>query len=161
MALTEVNTEKDPGIFTNVQIGYDATHGIDIKTGIIRFTYARVHDAKTAFNASAKTASTYFQPHSNFTWRLEFKSDCRVAFKATDVDNAGGNQYAMVANGDSNVIEYFKVIRKITDTSGAAKTRTTTITNGVALRNGADIIRGQDAIYWYEGVAEYIDEADA
>jgi len=161
MALTEVNTEKVVGRITNVKIGYDSTHGIDIQQGILRFMYARVHDAKTAFNASSKTDSGIFQPHSNFTFRLELISDCRAAFFATDVQSAGGNQYAMVNNGDSNKIEYFRVIAPIVDADGDEATRTYTITNGYILRNGGDIGNDEDAVFWYEGIAEYISYSDA
>ena len=161
MSLTEVNTEKVTGRIKNVYIGYDATHGVDIKSGIKFFEYARVHDAKRANASNTKTSTKEFQPHSHFTWRLEFLSDCRVAFFATDVQVAGGNQYAMVNDGDSNKIEYFKVIMKIEDQAGTAKTRTYTITNGYALRNGAPIGDDEDAIYWYEGDAGYISYSDA
>lgn len=161
MSLTEVNTEKVTGRISHVHVGYDATHGVDIKSGIKLFRYNRVHDARTAFNVSAKTDDEIFQPHSNFEWRLEFLSDCRVAFFATDVQAAGGNQYALVDDGDSNKIEYFKVIMEIEDGTGSLKTRTYTITNGYALRNGATIGDDEDAVYWYEGIAEYISYADA
>ena len=119
-----------------------------------------MHDARTAFNASAKTESSLYQPHSNFDWRLEFLSDCRQAFFATDVQAAEGDQFALVDNGDSNKIEYFKVVCPIESGSGEAKTRIYTITNGYALRNGADIGNDEDAICWYEGVAEYITYSD-
>jgi len=160
MSLTEVDTEKVYGRVRNVHIGYDATHGVNISKGILRFRYNRVHDARTAFNVSAKTDSSIFQPHSNFEWRLEFYSDSRIAFFATDVQVADGNQYALVNNGDSNKIEYFKVLMYIQDGSGVEKTRTYTITNGYALRNGATIGDDETAIYWYEGSAEYIDYSD-
>jgi len=161
MALTEVNTEKVPGRVTNVHIGYDATHGVDIKSGIVSFEYNRVHPAKPANVADSKTSATIFQPHSNFGWKLRFIGDCRVAFFATDVGVAGGNQYALVDNGDSNEIEYFKVILKIQDSAGNEKTRTYTITNGFALRNRTYIGDDEDAIYEYEGDAEYISYSDA
>lgn len=161
MVLTEVNTEKVPGRISNVHIGYDATHGVDVKTGILSFEYWRNHDAKRANDASSKTAATIFQPHSNFGWRLKFLSDCRVAWFATDVGVAGGNQYALVDNGDSNEIEYFKVVMTIEDESGTEKTRTYTITNGFALRNRAYIGDDEDSIYEYEGDAEYISYSDA
>jgi hypothetical protein len=159
MVLTDTKTEKVPGRITHVYIGYDSTHGVDISSGIKFFDYARVHDARTSFNVSAKTESSIFQPHSNFIWRLEFLSDCRVAFFATDV--VGTTKYALVDNGDSNKIGYFKVICPIEDGTGASKTRTYTITNGYALRNGAPIGDDKNAIYWYEGIAEYIGYSDA
>jgi len=161
MALTEVNTEKVYGRVSNVHIGYDATHGVDIKSGIKRFWYWRNHDAKRANTGNSKTSASEFQPHSDFGWRLQFLSDCRVAFFATDVQVAGGNQYALVNNGDSNKIEYFKVIITIEDSSGVEKTRTYTLTNAFALKNRADIGDDEDAIYEYEGDAEYISYSDA
>jgi hypothetical protein len=161
LGLTDTKTEKVPGKITHVYIGYDATHGVDISSGIKSFRYGRVHDVKTAFNVSTKTATEIFQPHSNFEWRLEFLSDCRVAFFATDVQVAENNQFALVNNGDSNEIEYFRVILPIEDGAGASKTRTYTITEGYCLRNGAEIGDDEDAIYWYEGIAEYISYSDA
>jgi len=161
MALTETKTEKVPGRITHVYIGYDATHGVNISSGIKSFEYARIHDARRAFVANTKTAAGDYQPHSHYRWTLEFLSDCHVAFFATDVDNAGGDQFAMDENGDSHLIEYFRVIMPIVDASGNNKTRTYTITNGYALRNRAYIGDDQDAIYVYEGDAEEITYADA
>jgi len=161
MALIDVGTEKVNGRITNVHVGYDATHGVNIKSGIVEFEYRRIHDAKRANVANSKTSSEIFQPHSNFTWQLTFLSDCRAAFFATDVQVAGGNQYALVDNGDSNNIEYFRVIMTIEDEGGTSKTRTYIIWNGRALRNSARIGRDEDAEYVYEGDAEYISYSDA
>jgi hypothetical protein len=101
------------------------------------------------------------QQPSFFNWKLTFLSDCRIAFFGTDVQVAAGNQYALVDNGFSNKIEYFKVIMAIEDGSGTPKTRTYTITNGYCLRNNAVIGEDQDAVYEYEGEAEYISYSDA
>jgi len=161
MSLTAVKTEKVYGRISNVHIGYDSTHGVNITNGILSFEYARIHDATPQFVANTKTSATAFQPHSNFTWKLRFISDCRAAFFATDVQVAGGNQYALVDNGDSNKIEYFKVIMSIQDSAGAVKTRTFTITSGFCTRNRAYIGDDQDSIFEYEGIAEYISYSDA
>ena len=161
MALTETKTEKVPGRITHVYVGYDATHGVDISNGIKSFDYARIHDARRSFVANTKTAASDLQPHSHYRWTLEFLSDCRTAFFATDVQVAGGDQFAMLPSGDSNVIEYFRVIVPIIDADGATKTRTYTITNGYALRNRAYIGDDKDAIFVYEGDAEAITYADA
>lgn len=161
MVLTEVGTEKVVGRVTHVHIGKTSTSGVDIKSGIVSFEYWRNHDAKRADVASSKTVATIFQPHSNFGWKLRFLSDCRTAFFATDVQAAAGNQYALVDNGDSNKIEYFKVLASIEDANGNPKTRTFTITNGYALKNRAYIGDDEDAIFEYEGDAEYISYSDA
>lgn len=161
MSLTAVNTEKIHGRITHVYIGYDATHGVDIASGIKSFEYWRNHDAVRYEYPGDTTSTDLFQKSSSFGWRLEFISDCRVAFFATDVGVAGGTQYALVDNGDSNEIEYFKVIVPIIDTAGASKTRTYTITEGYALKNKAFIGDDEDAVYVYEGDAEYISYADA
>jgi hypothetical protein len=160
MALTDTKTEKVPGRITHVYIGYDATHGVDISSGIKSFEYRRIHDARRKEPSNTKTSANIHQPHSNFIWKLSFLSDCRVAFFATDVHDGGGSEYALVDNGDSNMIEYFKVILPIQDGSGASKTRTYTITNGFALRNSAYIGDDNDAVYEYEGDAEYISYSD-
>lgn len=161
MALTQVNTEKLLGRISNVYIGYDSTHGIDIKKGILSFEYWRNHPAKPANASDTKTSATIFQPHSNYGWRLRFISDARVAFFATDVQVAGGNQYAMVTYGDSNAIEYFRVLMMIENQVGVSTTRTYTITNGFALKNRAYIGDDEDAICEYEGIAEHISYSDA
>jgi len=161
MSLTPIITEKVKGRITNVHIGYDNTHGVNITKGILSFEYARVHDATPKFVANTKTTATAFQPHSNFTWKLRFLSDCRTAFFATDVQAVGGNQYALVDNGDSNKIEYFKVLAAIETSAGANATRTYTITNGYCLRNNAFIGNDEDSVYEYEGIAEYISYSDA
>src|SRR3990167_5655978 len=144
MVLTPVGTEKVPGRITHVKIGKDSSNGVDINKGIKFFDYHRAHDAHTAFNASAKTESSIFQPHSNFEWRLEFISDCRVAFFGTDISATAGNQFALDDNGDSTKIDYFRVIMPITDSNGNPKTRTYVIMNGYALRNGAAIGDDED-----------------
>lgn len=159
-ALTDMRTEKVPWKITNVHIGVDGTHGVNIIGGILDFKYHRVHDAKPAHVAKTKTSTTYIQENSHFVWRIELESDCRIAFKATDVVSGGANEYAIIANANSNVIGYFKLFLTIEDTNQVEKTRTITVTNGVALTNGVDIRAGEDAVYWYEGQAEYIDEAD-
>jgi hypothetical protein len=161
VVITKVNTEKVPGRISNVLIGYDGTHYIDIETGIVSFEYWRNHDAKRANVADTKNSTTIFQPHSDFGWKLRFLSDCRVAWFATDVQIAGGNQYALDNDGDSNEIEFFKVVMTIEDESGTEKTRTYTFVNGYALKNRAYIGDDQDAIYEYEGDAKEIWYDDA
>jgi hypothetical protein len=162
MSLTEVKTEVVPGRISNVHVGYDATHGVNISNGILSFEYRRIHDATRNKPPTAATSATINLQHpSFFEWKLRFFSDCRIAFFATDVQIADGNQYALVDNGFSNKIEYFKVIMKIEDGSGVPKTRTFTITNGYCLRNNAVIGEDQDAVFEYEGEAEYISYSDA
>jgi len=160
-ALTDTKTEKVPGRITHVYIGSDSTHGVDISSGILSFEYSRNHDARRKNVANTKTSATMFQPHSNFTWRLRFLSDCKVAFFDTDVVVGGGVETALVNNGDSNCIAYFRVIVPIIDGAGASKTRTYTITNGFALRNSAVIGDDENANFVYEGDAEYISYSDA
>jgi len=162
MSLTAVKTEKVYGRISNVHIGYDSTHGVNITNGILSFEYRRIHDAVRNKPPGAATSSTInLQQPSFFEWKLTFLSDSRTAFFTTDVQVAGGNQYALTDNGVSNEIEYFKVIMSIQDSAGAVKTRTYTITKGYCLRNHARIGEDQDAVYEYEGEAEYISYADA
>jgi len=162
MSLTAVKSEKVYGRISNVHIGYDATHGVNITNGILSFEYHRIHDAVRNKPAGAATSPTInLQQPSFFEWKLAFISDSRAAFFATDVQVVGGSQYALTDNGSSNKIEYFKVIMSIQDSAGAVKTRTYTITNGYCLRNHAVIGKDDDAIYEYEGEAEYISYADA
>ena len=161
MPLTEYNTEKVPGRITHVYIGSATDTGDDIQSGIVSFEYRRVHDAKRANVAKTKTTTTILQPHSSYIWKLKFLSDCRESFFVTDVVAGASTGPAMTPNGDSNPIAYFRVIMPIEDEAGASKTRTYTITNGHALRNGAPIGNDEDAVYWYEGTAEYISYSDA
>ena len=161
MALTDTKTEIVPGRITHVYIGKSDTVGVNISRGIVSFEYHRIHEAKPANVANAKTTTTIIQPQSNYTWKLKFLSDCRVAFFATDVGAADGNQFALVPWQDSNKIDYFRVIVPIEDGSGADKTRTYSIMNGYCLRNHAYIGDDEDAIYEYEGIAEYITYSDA
>ena len=161
MSLTEVNTEKILNGPSNVQIGYDATHGIDIKTGVNLFAYRRVHDGVPAHVANTKASSDAFQPHSHYNWRLELVSDCRAAFFATDVQVAGGNQFPLDPDGDSPEIEYFRVIVPITKSDGSSGTRTYTITGGRCFTNSADMEKGVPALFVYEGIAKEITYSDA
>ena len=167
MSLTEVGTEKVHGRIgvsernTGVQIGYDSTHGVYISKGILSFDYDRVRDAvRNEFPGAATSATINLQKPGFFTWKLVFLSDCRIAFFGTDVQVAAGSQYALVDNGFSNKIEYFKVLVPIEDGTGTPKTRTYTITNGYCLRNSARIGSDNDAEYVYEGEAEYISYSD-
>jgi len=161
MVATDVNTEKVPGRILNVSIGYDASNGVNIKSGIKSFEYWREHDAKPRDASDTKASSDIYQPHSHYRWKLAFLSDCRVAFFATDVQVAGGNQFALVVDDDSNKIEYFKVRATIEDESGTSKTRTYVITDGYATKNRAYIGDDEDAIYEYEGTAKSISYSDA
>lgn len=162
MSLTEVKTEKLTGRIDSVEIGYDANHGVKITQGILSFEYDRIHEAVRNKPPGAATSATInMQQPSHFFWRLRFLSDCRIAFFATDVQSAQGNQYALVDNGSSNKIEYFKVKMQVQDGNGDIKTRTYTITNGYCLRNRAYIGEDKPPIYEYEGEAEYISYEDA
>jgi len=162
MSLTEVGTEKVMGRVTHVYIGYDSTHGVDINKGILGFHYDRVHPAVRNMPSGSATSPTInMQKPSFFTWKLKFLSDCRIAFFATDVQVAAGNQYAMTNNNFSNKIEYFKVKVAIETADGVPYVRTYTITNGYALQNRAIIENDEDAVYEYEGEAEYISYSDA
>ena len=159
MVLADTKTEIVPGKVTHVYIGKTDAIGVNISRGIVSFEYDRIHDAKPANKANTKTSASIFQPHSNFTWKLKFISDCRVAFFDTDVTAVAG-QKALDDNGDSYAIAYFRVIVPIEDKDGKDQTRTYTITNGYALRNRAYIGDDEDAIYEYEGTAEYISYTD-
>ena len=162
MSLTEVNTEKVYGRVKEVHIGYDATHGVKITKGAKTFSYQRIHDAvRNLFPGAATSSSINMQQPSFFTWRLTFISDCRIAFFGTDVQVVAGNQYALVDNGFSNKIEYFRVLVPIQDGAGNEKTRTYTIVGGYVLRNSGDIGNDEDGICEYEGEAEYISYSDA
>lgn len=161
MVLTDTGTDKVYGKITNVQIGKDSSNGVDITSGVLSFEFWRNHDATRADNANSKTASEIFQPHSSYGWKLRFASDCRVAFFATDVGAAGGNQYALDPNGDSNEIEYFKVILKIVNSAGTDKTRTFTLDDAFCTKNRAYMGDDQLTIFEYEGDAEEITYADA
>ena len=159
MALTDTKTEIVPGRITHVYIGKDSENGVDISRGIVSFEYWRKKDALRHEYPGAATAPDIFEKPSTFGWKLKFISDCRVAFFATDVTAVAG-QKAMDDNGFSNQIAYFCVIMPIEDKDGKDQTRTYTITNGYALRNRAYIGDDEDAIYEYEGDAEYISYAD-
>ena len=162
MSLTEVNTEKVYGRISNVHIGSGSTTGVNISKGILSFDYWRNHDNIRLEIPGSPTRSIVQQlGMSFFGWRLTLLSDCRIAFFATDVQVTAGNQYALIDNGLSNLITYFKVIMQIQDSAGAVKTRTYTITNGYCLRNNARIGNDDDAVYEYEGEAEYIGYVDA
>jgi len=160
VSLNEVKTEKVQGRISNVHIGYDDTHGVNISKGILSFEYNRIRDAvRNKPPGSPTSPGINLQQPGFFTWKLRFLSDCRVAFFLTDV--TGDTEYALVDDGFSNKIGYFKVIMKIEDGEGNPKTRTYTITNGYCLRNNASIGEDQDAVYEYEGEAEYISYSDS
>ena len=161
MPLVAVKTDKVYGRVNNVHIGYDSSHGVDINSGILSFEYHRNHDAIRYEYPGATTTPDIFEKPSNFSWTLKFLSDCRVAFFETDVQTTAGNQYAMLDDGHSNEIEYFKIKVPIEIDEGISKTRTYTITGGYALRNHAYIGDDKVAEYEYEGDAEYISYEDA
>lgn len=145
--------------WTHIRIGYDATHYTDIDKGIENFEGFRVHDGKPQFVANTKTSPDVFQPHSNYAWTIELMGDRRAAFFAQDVQVAAGSQYAMDENGDSNKIEYFKVVAEIQAADGTLKTRTFTVTNGYAFTNEWRRTEG-GYLFIYRGIAEEIPYSD-
>lgn len=161
MALSEIATEKLHGRITNVHIGYDATHGVNISSGILGFEFDRIHDAAPAHQLYTKTTANMYQGNSHITWRLRFLSDAAIAFYATDVQVAGGNQFALNNEADSNKIEYFKVIMTIENSSGVSKTRTYTLADAYCLGSRGVIGSDEDAQIEYFGVARNLTPADA
>ena len=161
MVLTKRNTEKVPGRITHVYIGYGASNCVDIQSGIVSFEYWRLKDLLRLQTPSSATADEVQDlGGSSFGWKLKFLSDCWKAFFDTDVVSGGATEVAMAPNGFSNKIEYFKVIMPIENSAGLSKTRKYTITGGYALRNRAYIGDDEDAVYEYEGDAEYISYVD-
>lgn len=162
MTVTETGTEKVVGRVKAVSIGTSSSNCTRVTSGILSFEYWRNKDLLRMKIPGSATADTVQDlGMSSYGWRLRFLSDCRSLWFSQDVSTSGGTQPAIVPNGFANKIEYFTVEVAIEDADGVPKTRTYTLHGAYALRHSAYIGDDEDAVFEYEGDAEYIEYSDA
>lgn len=142
--------------WTSIKVGYDATHHTELTDGILDFRYSRTHPAARKDVANTVSADDLVQHHSNFVFQVTLDGDNRDMFFAQDVQVAGGNQFALDDDADSNKIEYFLVTAAMRGPTGTVITRTYTIGNGYILANSYD---GNNR-FTYTGDAETITAVD-
>lgn len=140
-----------PGRITKLEVGLTALNNVDI-INVILMNWERNHDVRPRLYANLKYPTTYQQPHSWILGSFSLLSDHHTAIYATDVDGAtGGDQYAMVPMGDSNVIDYFKVTYE--DEDGNA--RVTRFYFAIIYRHNKELLNHDDSVWVYHFLAGY------
>jgi len=142
-----------------MRIGKDANNYVTLERGIEDFEQWLDPHVTPQFAGTTITASASNKGYKNWRWRLTLLGDFYTGFYATDVQTAGGNQYAIVPNSDNNEIGYLVLSGTVIygDSAQTQKTRTISITNGIV-----DTVRASlGNVFVYEGRAEYISYSDS
>jgi hypothetical protein len=146
-----------PGRITKVEIGLSAGTNCDI-VNVILFNWERVHEVRPHLVASTKLpygTDPWLQGHSWVMGSFSLLTDHHLCIYATDVQAAGGAQYAYIENADSNYMDYFVV----TYVDSVGVTRTTTFTKGLIYRATKELLNYDDAVWVYHFVAQYATDA--
>jgi hypothetical protein len=143
-----------PGRIDKIEVGLSAGTNADI-TNAVLMNWERNHDVRPRLFANLKYPTTYQQPHSWIVGSFSVLSDQPVAIYGEDVQAAVGNQYAMVENGDSNVIDYFMVTYR--DVNNAVKT--TRFYYGLIYRYTKELLNYDDSVWVYHFLAGYAVDA--
>jgi hypothetical protein len=138
------------GYIDKLEIGITAGTNTDI-TNVVLMNWDRNHDVRPRLYANTKYPTTYQQPHSWIVGSFSVLSDHHTAIYATDVQAAVGNQYAMVENGDSNVIDFFQVTYR----DAAGNVQTTRFYYGIIYRYTKELLNRDDSVWIYHFLAGY------
>ena len=140
-------TEVHRGRINKVEIGTTAGTNADM-ANVILMNWERNHDVRPRLYANSKVPTEYQQSHSWIVGSFSLLSDNPTAIYATDVQ-AGtvGNQFAMVENGDSNVIDFFQITYDTTET--------TRFFNAIIYRYTKEILNYDDSVWVYHFLAGY------
>jgi len=143
------------GRIDKLEIGKTTATNVDI-TNVILMNWERNHDVRPRLYANSKYATTYQQGHSWVIGSFSVLSDAHAAIYATDVQAAiAGNQYAMVENGDSNVIDFFRVTYR----DASNNTQTTTFYYALIYRYTKELLNYDDSVWVYHFLAAYTADA--
>lgn len=144
-----------PGRIDRLEIGLTAVINTDIDN-VVLMNWERNHDVRPRLYANLKYPQTYQQPHSWILGSFSCLSDNHDAVYATDVSAVAGNQYAMVPNGDSNVIDFFQVTYQ--DEDGNA--RVTRFFYALIYRFNKELLNYDDSVWVYHFIAGYAIDAE-
>ena len=145
-----MSVETFTGRIDKLEIGLTAAANTDI-TNIILMNWERNHDVRPRLYANRKTPTDYQQPHSWVVGSFSVLSDAHAALYATDVSSTAGNQYAMVEDGDSAVIEFLQVPYR--DKANVVKT--TRFYYALVYRYTKELLNYDDSVWVYHFIAGY------
>jgi len=147
MALPQVTYT---GRIDKLEIGTGSGANTDI-TNVVLMNWERAHEVRPRLFANSKYPTDYQQPHSWIIGTISLLSDYHDAFYATDVQAAVGNQYALDADGDSSVIDWFAVFYRDEDNNQwRSRFRYAIITRPVK-----ELLNYDDSVYIYHFLAGY------
>ena len=143
------------GRIDKLEVGRTAVTNTDIDN-VILMNWERNHDARPRLYANLKYPTTYQQPHTWIIGSFSLLSDERTAIYATDVQAAVvGNQFAMIENADSNVIDFFQVTYRDENNN----TRTTRFYYALIYRYTKEILNHDDSVWIYHFLAGYAEDS--
>ncbi len=142
------------GRIDKLEIGLTAGTNTDV-TNVVLMNWERNHDVRPRLFANAKTPTTYQQPHSWIVGSISVLSNNNAAFYATDVQAAVGNQFALVANADSNVIDFMQVTYR----DAQNNVQTTTFFFAIITRPVKELLNYDDSVWIYHFLAGYAVDA--
>lgn len=138
------------GRIDKLEIGLTAATNTDM-TNIILMNWELNHDVRPRLYANLKYPTDYQQPHSWVLGTFSCLSDNHAALYAQDVKAAVGNQYAMTAGADCNVVDFFQVTYRDKDNN----VHTTTFYNSIVYRYVKELLNYDDSVWVYHFLAGY------
>ena len=143
------------GRIDKLEIGRTAVTNADIEN-VVLMNWERNHDVHPRLYANLKYPQDYQQPHTWIIGSFSCLSDNRTAIYATDVQAAtAGNQYALIENADSNVMDFFQVTYRDSDNN----TRTTRFYYALIYRYTREILNPDDSVWIYHFIAGYAEDS--
>ena len=142
------------GRIDKLEIGLTVGTNTDI-TNVILMNWERNHDVRPRLYANLKYPTDYQQSHSWILGSFSLLSENHAAIYATDVQAAVGNQYAMVEDGDSNVIDFFQVTYR----DAGNNVQTTRFYHAIIYRYTKELLNYDDSTWVYHFLAGYAVDA--
>lgn len=137
------------GRIDKLEIGTTAATNVEMHP--ILMAWERNHDVRPRLKANLKYPTEYQQPHSWVVGNFSLLSNFHNAIYTTNVVAATPGLYAMVANGDSNVIDFFQVTYR--DKNNAVKT--TRFYYALIYRDVKELLNYDDSVWVYHFIAGY------
>lgn len=127
---------------------------VDIEN-VVLMNWERNHDVRPRLYANLKYPTSYQQPHSWIIGSFSVLSDHHDAIYDTDVDaGTAGTQPAMDSDGDSTVIDYFRVEYLDEDDN----VKSTTFEYAIIYRFNKELLNYDDSVWVYHFMAGYADD---
>jgi hypothetical protein len=138
------------GRIDKLEIGLSA--GVNTDMSPILMNWESNHDVRPRLFANFKYPTSYQQPHSWVVGSFSLLSDNHLALYSTDVVSAtAGIQPAMVAGGDSNVIDFLQVTYRDKDNA----IHTTKFYYAIVFRYTKELLNYDDSVWVYPFLAGY------